>query len=504
MNSKLFQVASFCNHSFLIQKSTKLIFSSIMILLTVALVSGCNPKLAEINGQTITKKDLTYWMDQFYPNKRQQERIWGNVNYQKNLVRHLAVIEMLNAEAKKAGYDKDKEFAQLWGYERQRYLMSLYNKEFSENMKSNKEYDIPVVRARHILFKVPSHLPKGKKNVPVTKKEKDKLYADALKKAQKVHGEIRDGGDFSALAKKYSDCPSKSKGGDLGYFTRKNMMVEPFSAAAFAMNPGQVSNPVKTRFGYHLILVDKKENVTPQTIKTIFPNTHQQKRFEQNISRLNMEAQYDKMKKSASQLLTLENINNAKPKDIVFKSSDMTLSLEEYKKMVRYYFRIQDDKADIPERTIGHSVDYLNRMFLFNQKAKKAKFTQRDWVQSYIKRMRERFLATQFLNKMKKDNISEAKISDQELKQEYQRRYARQLLSKKRKGNVPAFEKVKDNLKRSLKQRKENQFVRQWIDNKMKEYNYKVFAKNFEAKKKEKPKPKNPPAQQPNNQSKTK
>ena len=62
------------------------------------------------------------------------------------------------------------------------------------------------------------------------------------------------GKDFGKLAKKFSDCPSGNNCGDLGYFTRGKMVKE-FEDAAFSMQSGQVSQPIQTKFGYHIIKV---------------------------------------------------------------------------------------------------------------------------------------------------------------------------------------------------------------------------------------------------------
>jgi len=100
------------------------------------------------------------------------------------------------------------------------------------------------VKASHILIKVDSKADPSQK-------------AEAQKKIDLVQAKLQKGEDFGALAKEYSEGPSGPKGGDLGYFTR-GQMVKPFEEAAFAMKPGEVSGMVETRFGYHLIKVTDK------------------------------------------------------------------------------------------------------------------------------------------------------------------------------------------------------------------------------------------------------
>ena len=83
------------------------------------------------------------------------------------------------------------------------------------------------------------------------------ILVDKLADAEKLADKIKGGSKFEDLARKHSSCPSGKKGGDLGYFGT-GQMVKPFEDAAFKLGKGEVSGPVKTQFGYHLIMVTDK------------------------------------------------------------------------------------------------------------------------------------------------------------------------------------------------------------------------------------------------------
>ncbi len=104
-----------------------------------------------------------------------------------------------------------------------------------------------VVRASHILVRSSPEDAASKR-------------AEASKKAAAILAEAKKpGADFAVLAQNRSEGPSAPGGGDLGYFPRAGSMVEPFAAAAFAMNVGEISGVVETQFGFHIIKVTEKK-----------------------------------------------------------------------------------------------------------------------------------------------------------------------------------------------------------------------------------------------------
>lgn len=218
--------------------------------------------------------------------------------YRKSIAERLIYHEVLAQEAKALGVDYDKaalearESQQRRGIrdwekhlsrrgETEQSLQDMYIAELREKaildkkgllkvtpeeiqadydkIKDNWKSDKPRVRASHILVPIgpaTERVPHGKQAEPdASDEEKAKWEADAKKKADEVYAEvIADGADFAAIAEAQSTGPSAAKGGDIGIFTA-DRMAEEFSAAAFAMKVGEISKPVKTKFGYHIIKV---------------------------------------------------------------------------------------------------------------------------------------------------------------------------------------------------------------------------------------------------------
>jgi peptidyl-prolyl cis-trans isomerase C len=219
--------------------------SFIAIALLATPVRADDKVLAKVNGAEIKQSDVTMAEEELAPSLAQMDPATKDENVLSFLIDMKIVAKA--AEDKKIA-DTD-EFKRRLTFTRNRLLMdSLLASEgkaattdaavkqvygdASKQIAGEQE-----VHARHILVET----------------EDD---------AKAVKAELDKGADFAELAKKKSKDPGASDGGDLGFFTKEQMVPE-FSAVAFALEPGKISDPVKSQFGWHIIKVEEKRNRKP-------------------------------------------------------------------------------------------------------------------------------------------------------------------------------------------------------------------------------------------------
>lgn len=212
-----------------------------------------NKVLAIAAGNEITEKDLNALISR-YP--EQQRAAFASEEAKKNLLEQLISFELFNKFGKEMELDKTEEFKEALENVTKEILTSMaMNKALGDvtvtEEDAKKYYDEnkdafsvpPTVSARHILVS--------------TEEE-----------ANKVREEINNGLSFADAAMKYSSCPSKEQGGNLGEFS-KGMMVPEFEKASFDAEIGAISEPVKTQFGYHLIVVDSKNEGSVKSFEEV-------------------------------------------------------------------------------------------------------------------------------------------------------------------------------------------------------------------------------------------
>jgi peptidyl-prolyl cis-trans isomerase C len=213
--------------------------------------SASDPVIARVNGVDIKQSDLAL----------AEEDVGADMQAaspeakREHLISYLADIIMVTQAADKKNLADNPDFKRrlaflrsklLMGYELQQEAKTALTDEalkqtYDEAVKSMSGQE--EVHARHILV-------------------------EGEDEAKAIIEQLKGGADFAKLAKEKSKDPGAAEGGDLGYFT-KDQMVPEFADVAFKMYPGQLSNPVKTQFGWHVIKVEDKRIKQPPEFEKV-------------------------------------------------------------------------------------------------------------------------------------------------------------------------------------------------------------------------------------------
>jgi peptidyl-prolyl cis-trans isomerase C len=213
----------------------------------LALIAGSPARaedkvLAKVNGVEIKESDVALAEEELAPSLQQMDP----ATRKDNVLSFLIDLQIVAKAAEDKKVDNTDDFKKRLAFARKRLMMDSLlaseGKAATTEDAMKKVYDEAAkqitseveVRARHIL---------------VETEDEAKAVVEELKK----------GADFAELAKKKSKDPGASDGGDLGFFT-KDQMVPEFSAVAFSLEPGKISDPVKSQFGWHVIKVEEKRN----------------------------------------------------------------------------------------------------------------------------------------------------------------------------------------------------------------------------------------------------
>ncbi len=258
----------------------KLAKTSILAVAVMATSVVASDILVTVNGENITKQDAEQFVTASAPNAHFAQLDAA----QQEMIKQRLIEKVLFTElAKKDGIENNADFKQAMAKIKDELLVNAWMKkqidstlvsdsEAKEFYEKNKaKFQQPeTVHARHILVKT-------EKEANALIKELKGLKGSALKTK------------FIELAKTKSTGPSAPKGGDLGTFAKEQMVPE-FSKATWALKDGEITlKPVKTQFGYHVILLEKKnkaESISYDKVKEKIVASLKQKQFAVKVAEI--------------------------------------------------------------------------------------------------------------------------------------------------------------------------------------------------------------------------
>ncbi|MCB1476918.1 MAG: peptidylprolyl isomerase [Rhodobiaceae bacterium] len=172
------------------------------------------------------------------------------------VITYLIDLELISKKAREAGLDQSEDYKARVDYLQKKALLELYldkvGKDATSDEAAKKLYDDLV-----------------KKIEPEIEVHASHILVETEDEAKDIRKQLAGGADFAELAKEKSKDPgSGPDGGDLGFFTKDSMVPE-FAEAAFALEPGAISEPVKSQFGWHIIKVEEKREKAPPSFDEV-------------------------------------------------------------------------------------------------------------------------------------------------------------------------------------------------------------------------------------------
>ena len=274
------------------------LLSTVLALLIVSVAplyaQDKDPVVAKVNGIEVHQSDVNAAEEeagQLPPMSAEAKQDY--------LIQFVADMILVSKAAEDKHFGDSADFKRKLEFARKKLLMEgilqSVAKDALTDEAMHKVYDEAVkqvadekeVHARHILFRAPAG--------------DDKASKEAEDKVKAVIVRLKKGEDFAKIASEVTEDPSgKANGGDLGYFSKEQMVPE-FSDTAFKLDKGQISEPVKTQFGWHVLKVEDKRVKTPPKFDEVKPQIEQyvtRKAQADLVTSLRAGAKIEKMYKS--------------------------------------------------------------------------------------------------------------------------------------------------------------------------------------------------------------
>jgi peptidyl-prolyl cis-trans isomerase C len=218
--------------------------SAVAGCLAIALCAGAaradDKVLAKVNGVEIRQSDVALAEEELGPSLAQMDPATKD----ENVLAFLIDMKIVSKAAEDKKVQDGEDFKKRLAFTRSRLLM--------DSLLASEGKAATTDEAMKKVYEAASKEITGEDEVHARH-----ILVETEDEAKAVEEELKKGADFAELAKKKSKDPGASDGGDLGFFT-KDQMVPEFSAVAFALEPGKVSDPVKSQFGWHVIKVEEK------------------------------------------------------------------------------------------------------------------------------------------------------------------------------------------------------------------------------------------------------
>ena len=259
---------------------------AIALFASLPLRADDNPVLAKVNGAEIRQSDVTLAEEELGPSLAQMDP----ATKKENVLAFLIDMKIVAKAAEDKKIEDRPDFKARLAFARNRLLM--------DNLLGTEGKAAATDDAMKKVYEDAAKQIAGEQEVHARH-----ILVESEDEAKAIAAELKKGADFATLAKEKSKDPGgAADGGDLGFFT-KDQMVPEFSAVAFSLEPGKISDPVKSQFGWHIIKVEEKRNRKAPDFEQVKPQIETyvtRKAQAEYVAKLRESAKVERMDQAAN------------------------------------------------------------------------------------------------------------------------------------------------------------------------------------------------------------
>ena len=259
---------------------------AIALFASLPLRADDNPVLAKVNGSEIRQSDVTLAEEELGPSLAQMDP----ATKKENVLAFLIDMKIVAKAAEDKKIEDRPDFKARLAFARNRLLM--------DNLLGTEGKAAATDDAMKKVYEDAAKQIAGEQEVHARH-----ILVETEDEAKAIEAELKKGADFATLAKEKSKDPGgAADGGDLGFFT-KDQMVPEFSAVAFSLEPGKISDPVKSQFGWHVIKVEEKRNRKAPDFEQVKPQIETyvtRKAQAEYVAKLRESAKVERMDQAAN------------------------------------------------------------------------------------------------------------------------------------------------------------------------------------------------------------
>ncbi len=456
-------------------------YLGLILAVLILAVPACKRKgdvLATFKDGNITRGQFYEWLE---GRRLTLEPILKKKPQQQSKLQQMAIDRLTAIEAKKAGFDKKEDFTYYYDLvKRNQYANYLQKK-----LRDKSSFKAEIVKASIIKLLVKDYKIENNKRMQLSDADVQKATQEQVDKAKSIIKELSGGKSFDGLAKKYSDDFSKKTGGDIGWIS-KGMRGPEFSDAAFKLKEDEYSKePVVIRNAVYIIKVDEHEEVTNDNIESIVDDKNQAQRLQRRLSVDYIQDFEKKLTEAKDVEKNLDRISGD-PNTVIFKIAEKEFKIADLNKLIDFLHKMRQGNpgpnVKFDDKIKMNMVERIFREELIYREAVKQKIDQDEQFKKEWNAQHELLLSMTYKNN---EILNDIKVTQQEVIDEYNQNKDRSYTRREKNGNqtinrVMPLAEVKERIEYMLINKKRSQKRRDWENELLKNYNFKIDEKKLE------------------------